>query len=66
MLFLSVLAHHAEPGDPRLMEWIKHQIDSLVGFGPGTIVLGLGLVVVAIPIGIMAVYVVDRARRRKV
>ena len=62
MLLLSIFAHHSEPGDPILMEWIKHQIDAIVGLGPGTIVFGLGLIVVAIPVGIMAVYLSQRIR----
>ena len=64
MFLLSVLAHHSEPGDPRLLAWIQDQIDALVGLGPGTIVFGLGILIVAIPVGILGVYMLDRARRR--
>lgn len=59
---LSALAHHGEPGDPVLMEWIKRQIDSVIGLGDLAIVVILGAVVVAIPIGILASYVMQRVR----
>ena len=59
---LSALAHHGEPGDPVLMEWIKRQIDSVIGLGDLAIVVILGAVVVAIPIGILASCVMQRVR----
>ena len=65
MLLLSVLAHHGEPGDPVLFEWIKHQIDSIVGLGPGAIVIALGLVIVAIPLAIAIVFMAQRMRQRR-
>ena len=65
MLLLSVLAHHSEPGDPVLLEWIKHQIDSILGLGPATIVIGLGAVIVAIPLAIMIVFWAQRMRQKR-
>ena len=59
-----ILAHHSEPGDPVLLGWIMHQIDATVGLGPLAIVLALGLVIVAIPLAIVAVYLV-RARHSR-
>ncbi len=59
---LSALAHHGEPGDPVLMEWIKRQIDSVIGLGDLAIVVILGAVVVAIPIGILLTYALQRIR----
>lgn len=59
---LSALAHHSEPSDPVLMEWIKHQIDAILGLGDLAIVVILGAVVVAIPIGILATYALQRVR----
>ena len=59
----SVLAHHSEAADPELIEWIRHQIDALFGLGPATIVIVLGLVIVAIPLAIVGFYVAQRARR---
>ncbi len=65
MLLLSVLAHQGEPGDPVLFEWIKHQIDSIFGLGPGAIVIALGLVIVAIPLAIVIVFMAQRMRQRR-
>ncbi len=65
MLLLSVLAHHAEPGDPVLLDWIKHQIDSILGVGPAAIVIALGLVIVAIPLAIAIVFMAQRMRQRR-
>ncbi len=64
MLLLSVLAHHGEPGDPVLFDWIKHQIDSIFGLAPGAIVIALGLVIVAIPLVIVIVFMAQRMQRR--
>lgn len=62
MIPLTVFAHHSEPGDPVLMGWIKDQIDAVLGLGPETIVIGLGLVVMAMPVAIMAVYLMQRTK----
>ena len=59
---LSALAHHGEPGDPVLLGWIQDQIDAIIGLGDLSIVAILGAVVVAIPIGILAAYLLQRAR----
>lgn len=45
-----VLAHHEVAIDPTLVDWIRHQIDSVTGLGPGTIVFALGAIVVLIPL----------------
>ena len=63
-MLLSILAHHSEPGDPALLEWIRDQIDALLGLGPAVIVVAIGLIIVAIPLAIMAVYLVQRKRLR--
>ncbi len=59
---LSALAHHGEPGDPVLLGWIQDQINAIVGLGDLAIVVILGAVVVAIPIGILATYLLQRVR----
>ena len=59
---LSALAHHGEPGDPVLLGWIQDQIDAILGLGDLAIVVILGAVVVAIPIGILATYLLQRVR----
>ena len=57
------LAHHGEPGDPVLLEWVRDRIDDLVGLGPWVIVVILGLVIVAVPVVIMAVFLLRRPRQ---
>ena len=59
---LSALAHHGEPGDPVLLGWIQDQIDAMLGLGDMAIVVILGAVVVAIPIGILLTYLLQRIR----
>ncbi len=59
---LSALAHHSEPGDPVLIGWIMDQIDAILGLGDLAIVVVLGTVVVAIPVGILAAYAIQRLR----
>ena len=66
MFLLSGLTHHGEPGDPELLVWIRDQIDAVLGLGATGMVIGLGAVIVAVPLAIMAVFVVQRARRRRV
>ena len=62
MLLLSILAHEGEPGDPVLLEWIRHQIDAVFGLGPAAIVISLSFVIIAIPIAIMLVFFFQRMR----
>ena len=59
---LSALAHHGEPGDPVLLGWIQDQINAIIGLGDLAIVVILGAVVVAIPIGILLTYLLQRVR----
>ena len=63
MIPLTIFTHHSEPGDPVLLGWIKDQIDEVLGLGPETIVIGLGLIVIAMPVAIMLVYLSQRTRR---
>ena len=65
MFLLSGLAHHGEPGDPELLVWIRDQIDAVLGVGATGMVIALGAVIVALPLAIMVVFVVQRARRRR-
>ncbi len=59
---LSPLIHHGEPGDPVLMEWIKHQIDAILGLGDLALALALGAVVAAIPLAVLGFYAYERMR----
>lgn len=63
MLLLFILAHQSEGGDPDLLAWIKHQLDSLIGLGPVAVVILLGLVMVAIPAAILLLYIIQRRGR---
>ena len=55
----SILAHHGE-ADPDLLIWIKDFLDQMIGISPWVIVIAIGLVVIAIPIGVMALFLVQR------
>ena len=65
MLLLSILAHEGEPGDPVLLEWIKHQIDAVFGLGPAAIVISLSVVIITIPIAIMLIFFFQRMRHSR-
>jgi hypothetical protein len=45
------------------LDWIKHKIDSVLGLGPEAIAIGLGIVVIAMPVAIMAVYLTQRTNQ---
>jgi hypothetical protein len=62
MLLLSILAHQSEAGHPDLLAWIKHQLDSVIGLGPATVVILLGLVMASIPAVILLLYIIQRRR----
>lgn len=62
MLLLSVALHHSEPGDPVLLDWIRHIFDNLIGLGPFASIIVLGLIIVSIPVGIMTVFLMQRAK----
>jgi len=62
MFLLGIFAHQGEPGDPVLLEWIRHQIDTIFNLGPGAIVLGLGAFVVVLPIVIILVFLLAQRR----
>jgi hypothetical protein len=49
----ELLLHHSEYIDPTLVDWIKHEIDDIFGLGPATIVVVLGLVTLAFPVGLL-------------
>ena len=49
----AYLLHHSESIDPTLLDWIRHEIDSILGLGPVTIVAFLGAVIVAFPVGLL-------------
>ena len=61
-ILLSVLGHHSEPGDPVLFDWLFHLFSSIVNLGPLAVVIVLGVIIIAIPIGILAVFLTQRAK----
>ena len=46
----SVLMHHSESVDPTLAQWINDLLHDLLGWGPWTFIVVLGLAIVLIPI----------------
>lgn len=60
LLPLSALTHHSEPGDPVLLGWIKDQIDAMIGVGDFGMVMVLGAVIIAIPLGILGFFMLQR------
>ena len=60
-IILSVAAHDGE-ADPRLLAWIKDLLDQMIGFGPWTVVALIGLLILAMPIGLSAFYLVQQRR----
>jgi hypothetical protein len=63
MILLSLLPHQTESGHPELLDWIKHQLDSILGLGPEVLVAALGLIIVAMPVAILILYAAQRRRR---
>jgi hypothetical protein len=51
---VGLLLHHSEAIDPELMDWIRHEIDSLLGLEPSAIVVVLGAIIIAFPLALMA------------
>ena len=62
MYLWSVTAHHGEAPDPRLLGWIKHLLDQVINVGPWTVVVGVGLIVVMIPVAVAAIYLFQTRR----
>ena len=59
---LSITAHHGEAGDPDLLKWIMHRLDSLIGLDPAVIVIILAAVIVLIPVAVLALYALYRRK----
>ena len=52
--------HHEAPGDPTLLRWVQERLDHLIGLEAGAMVVVIGLLLLAIPAGILAAYVWQR------
>ena len=62
--FISfILAHQSDAADPELLHWIKERLDQLFGPGPWVVVVVMGLVIVAIPVFVVVVYLLQAKRR---
>tara|TARA_Y100000588_G_scaffold340892_1_gene384548 strand:- start:3910 stop:4104 length:195 start_codon:yes stop_codon:yes gene_type:complete len=62
MLPYRIFLHHSEPIDPTLLDWIRNQIDELIGLEPSAIAVILGIAIVAFPIW-LGISSIRRARR---
>ena len=58
----SIAAHHGEPADPDLIEWLKARLDHIFGVGPWVVVGALTLLIVLVPLLVMAVYLMQQRR----
>ncbi len=56
------MGHHGESADPRLLAWIKQLLDQVIDVGPWVVVGGVGLIVVAIPVAVIAIYLFQTRR----
>ena len=61
-IFLSVSAHHGESADPELLEWFKALFAQVITIGPWTVVVFIGLALIAFPIGLVVFYLVQNRR----
>ncbi|NQW24091.1 MAG: hypothetical protein HQ475_11655 [SAR202 cluster bacterium] len=63
--FLSfIFAHSGEAADPELIHWIKERLDQLLGpGGPWTVVVVMGLIILAMPVFVVVVYLLQAKRR---
>ena len=58
MPLLSVILHNGA-ADPGLLLWIKEFLDQLIGFGPWMAVLAIGVLLLAMPIGLVGLFLVQ-------
>ena len=54
------MAHHGDSAYPELMEWIKDRLDQILGLGPWAIVTLAALITVALPIGLVLLYLAQK------
>ena len=58
-----ILAHQSGAADPELLHWIKERLDQVFGTGPWVVVTVMGLVIIAIPVFVVVVYLLQAKRR---
>ena len=52
--------HHEAPGDPTLLRWVQDRIDHLFGLEAAAMVVVIGLLLLAIPVGILVAFFLQR------
>ena len=62
LILWSIAAHHGEPADPDLVQWIKARLDHLLDVGPWFVVAGLSLLIILIPLSGVAFYLLQQRR----
>lgn len=62
-LFNFILAHQGDSADPELLHWIKERLDSIFGSGPWVVVGIMGFFILAIPVFVGIVYLMQSGRR---
>lgn len=53
---LAMGRHHDEIPDAAFLEWLQGQLAHLIGLGPWTVVVVVGALVVAMPLGLLVFY----------
>ena len=61
--FNFILAHQGDSADPELLHWIKERLDGIFGPGPWVMVVIIGFVVLAIPVSVGFIYLMQGNRR---
>ena len=61
---MGIRAHHSEPTDPELLEWLVHAVDLVLGQGPVVMVALIGVVVLLIPLAIAVLALRRRGGRQ--
>ena len=62
--FISfILAHQGDAADPELLHWIKERLDAIFGSGPWVVVGIMGFFILAIPVFVGVIYLMQSNRR---
>ncbi len=64
--FNFILAHQGDSADPELLHWIKERLDGIFGSEPWVMVIIMGFVVLAIPVSVGFLYLIQANRRAAV
>ena len=64
-LFRFILAHQGDSADPELLHWIKDRLDRMFGSDPWIMVALMGLFILAIPLSVGILYLIETIQGRK-